>query len=147
MTGLALLFLLLGQVGGDSAPLSSQDSVDQTVEEKSPGKAVLLSFLIPGGGQIYTRNYWKAALIAPAEVALGYLSYQEELRTQQALRAQDTSGYIFHRDRRNSYLFWTGAVIAFSMADAYVSAYMFGFDRQLRLSVEFGRVGLELAFR
>ncbi len=147
MTGLTLLIFLLGQTGGDSLVPARTDSVVQMVREKSPGRAVLLSFLIPGGGQIYTRNYWKAALIAPAELVLGYLSYQEEVKTRQALQAQDTSAYIFHRDRRNSYLFWTGAVIVFSMADAYVSAHMFGFDRQLRLSLNYGRVGLELAFR
>lgn len=112
---------------------------------RSPGKAVLLSFLIPAGGQIYTRNYWKVPLIAPAELALGYLTYREYSAARTALNHNDTSGYIRHRDRGTTFLFFTGAVIAFSMADAYVSAQLFGFNEQMRLSLSPDRLGVLIA--
>ncbi|UCG42381.1 MAG: hypothetical protein JSU73_10980 [candidate division WOR-3 bacterium] len=101
---------------------------------KSPGTAVLLSALIPGGGQVYTGGYWKAGLIAPAELALGFFSVKEHLDATRALEQGREADYVLHRDRRTALLWWTGAVIAFSMADAYVSARLYDFDEQMRFS-------------
>jgi len=112
---------------------------------KSPGTAVLLSFLIPGGGQVYTRRYAEACLIAPAEVALGCLSVRDHQAATRALAGGDTTGYVRLRDRRNALLWWTGAVVAFSMADAYVSAQMFGFDRQMGFALGPLRAGLVIS--
>jgi len=113
---------------------------------KSTGTAVLLSFVLPGGGQVYTGNWWKAALIAPAEVTLGYLSVREHLAATNAWNDGDTTGYVQHRDRRTALLWWTGAVLAFSMADAYVSAQMYGFDREMRLGLGPMRAGIAMEF-
>lgn len=128
----------------DSALAPAPDSV-LPYPSRSPGKAVLLSLLIPAGGQVYTRNYWKVPLIAPAELALGYLTCREYSAARSALSRNDTSGYVQHRDRGTTFLFFTGAVIAFSMADAYVSAQLFGFKEQMRLSLAPGRLGLEIS--
>ncbi len=141
MTGVFFLVgLFFAQVG---TPTDSV--VNRSLPEKSPGMAVLLSLLIPGGGQIYTQNYWKAVLIVPAEVGLGYFSYREHRLAQKALTAGDSVNCSRHQDRRNTFLFWTAGVIVFSMADAYVSAHMFGFDQQLRLSAGPGWLGVQMA--
>jgi hypothetical protein len=113
---------------------------------KSTGTAVLLSFLLPGGGQVYTGNWWKATLIAPAEVTLGCLSVKEHLAANKAWNGGDTTGYVLHRDRRTALLWWTGAALAFSMADAYVSAQMYGFDREMRLTLGPMRAGIAMEF-
>jgi hypothetical protein len=125
---------------------SSADTVGHYRPPKSTGTAVLLSFLLPGGGQVYTGNWWKAALIAPAEVTLGYFSVKEHLAATDASRGNDTAGYVQHRDRRTVFLWWTGAVVAFSMADAYVSAQMYGFDREVRLTLGPMRAGIAMEF-
>jgi len=122
----------------------STRSISFPVPKKSPGTAVLLSFLLPGGGQIYTGRYWKAAIIAPAEVALGCFSVKDHIAATRALTGGDTTGYVRLRDRRNALLWWTGAVLAFSMADAYVSAQLYGFDRQMRFALGPTRLGFEL---
>ncbi len=122
------------------------DSVRVYRPAKSTGTAVLLSFLLPGGGQVYTGNWWKAALIAPAEVTLGYFSVKEHLAATRAWDDGDTTGYVQHRDRRTALLWWTGAVLAFSMADAYVSAQMYGFDREMRLTLGPVRAGIAMEF-
>jgi len=124
-----------------------KDSVVGQVRTKSPGKAVLLSLLIPGGGQIYTQRYIKAAIIAPAELGLGYLAYQQHKLSVQALRQADTVKYHYYQDRRNTFLFWTAAVVVFSAADAYVSAQLFGFDQELQIELGPDRLGLRLALR
>jgi TM2 domain-containing membrane protein YozV len=122
------------------------DTVRSYRPAKSPGTAVLLSFLLPGAGQIYTGNWWKAALIAPAEVTLGYLSVKEHLSATESLRDGDTVNYVRHGDARTAFLWWTGAVVAFSMADAYVSAQMYGFDREIRFTVGPIRAGIAMEF-
>jgi len=125
---------------------SQVDTVGPYRPAKSTGTAVLLSFLLPGGGQVYTGNWWKAALIAPAEVTLGYFSVREHVAATDAWNSGDTTGYVRHRDRRTALLWWTGAVLAFSMADAYVSAQMYGFDREMRLTLGPMRAGIAMEF-
>jgi hypothetical protein len=102
----------------------------------------LLSALIPGAGQVYTGTWWKACLIAPAEVTLGTLSVRDHIDATHALSGGNESEYIRLRNRRNVFMWWTGAVLAFSMADAYVSAQMYGFDRQMRFVLGPLRAGL-----
>jgi hypothetical protein len=111
---------------------------------KAPGTAVLLSFLIPAGGQLYTHRWWQAAIIAPAEVALGYLAVREHLGVQDALAAGNEAAYVRHRDRRTTLLWFTGAAVVFSMAHAYVSAQMYGFDRQMTFSIGPAQAGLRV---
>ncbi|MBN2464556.1 hypothetical protein JXD38_02875 [candidate division WOR-3 bacterium] len=122
------------------------DTVSRYRPAKSTGTAVLLSFLLPGGGQVYTGNWWKAAVIAPAEVTLGYYTVREHLAATDALHNGDSTAYVQHRDRRTVLLWWTGAVVAFSMADAYVSAQMYGFDREMHLTLGMMRAGIAMEF-
>jgi len=154
LVGLALLggFVLAQTPDALKPELNQADSMpkaDTAVAyrpAKSTGTAVLLSFLLPGGGQVYTGNWWKAALTVPAEVTLGYFSVKEHLAATKALNSGDTTGYVLHRDRRTAFLWWTGAVVAFSMADAYVSAQMYGFDREMRLALGPMRAGIAMEF-
>ena len=150
LAGAALAQTLPDTLGRPASPdttVTRPDSaraVSFPVPKKSPGTAVLLSFLLPGGGQVYTGRYWKAAIIAPAELSLGYFSVKDHIAATRALAGGDTIGYVRLRDRRNALLWWTGAVLAFSMADAYVSAQLYGFDREMRFAVGPTRLGLEL---
>jgi hypothetical protein len=154
LVGLALLAgFVLAQTADTLKPqlappavTSNGDTVGRYRPAKSPGAAVLLSFLLPGGGQVYTGNWWKAALIAPAEVTLGYFSVNEHVAATRAWSGGDTTGYVQHRDRRTALLWWTGAVLAFSMADAYVSAQMYGIDREMRLTIGPTRAGIAMDF-
>lgn len=102
--------------------------------QKSPGRAVLLSLLLPGGGQVYTGEWWRALVIAPAEVTLGYLTYRTHLAASAALGRGDSTDYAKLRDRRTALFWWTGAVIVFSMADAYVSAQLYGLDQEMQFA-------------
>ena len=161
MRALALALLLVGAglaqpaavpVEPDSVPLPETTATTGPVTPmppapavlRSPGRAVLLSALIPGGGQVYTGHLWKSLIIAPAEVTLGYLAVREHIAATDALDAGEEEHYVEHRDRRTAFIWWTGAVLAFSMADAYVSAQMYGFDKQMTLSLGPGRLGIEV---
>lgn len=152
-----LLLLMVGPAFGEELPEppAAPDTLPGPGEPvlapagepvKSPGRAVLLSFLVPGGGQVYTGHWWKAALIAPAELTLAYLSVRDHREAGAALKAGDTTRYRTLRDRRNSFLFFTGAVLAYSMADAWVSARMYRFDRQMEFSAGPGHLGVRVGF-
>ena len=161
LVGLALLAgFVLAQTPDTLKPPPAPPSIESKVDTvgryrpaKSTGTAVLLSLLLPGGGQVYTGNWWKAALIAPAEVTLGYFSIKEHRSASDCLsrftlnrEKSDSVNYVRHRDVRTTLLWFTGAVLAFSMADAYVSAQMYGFDREMRLSVGPTRAGIAMEF-
>jgi len=161
LVGLALLggFVLAQTPDALKPELNQADSMSKADTAvayrpaKSTGTAVLLSFLLPGGGQVYTGNWWKAALIAPAEVTLGYLSIREHLSASDYLSQfnryhvqSDSENYVLHRDRRTAFLWWTGAIVAFSMADAYVSAQMYGIDREMRLTIGPMQAGFAMGF-
>ncbi|MFO7638887.1 MAG: DUF5683 domain-containing protein [bacterium] len=128
-------------------PVSPETEVGEPGHSsKSPGRAVLLSLAVPGGGQVYTGYWWKAAIIAPAELTLAYLSVRDHQAASSALRAGDEARYLTLRDRRNTLLYFTGAVLAYSMADAWVSARMYRFDRQMEFAAGPGRAEIRLEF-
>lgn len=141
----------VSSVTPDSAATDIAPEPDTPVEpgqpafpKKSPGRAVLLSALVPGGGQVYNGDWWKTLIIAPAELGLAFFAVQDHRSASAALAAGDTSRYEDLRDRRNSLLWWTGAVMAASMADAWVSAQMYAFDRQMTFALGPGGAQIRL---
>ncbi len=97
---------------------------------KSPGLAMLLSAIIPGGGQFYTTNYLKGIVFTGTEVTLGYLAIKDHLDYQ------ETNNPAF-KNRRNNLLWWIGSVKLLSIADAYVSANMYKFKDMMKLTVNY----------
>ncbi|MEO0091357.1 MAG: DUF5683 domain-containing protein [candidate division WOR-3 bacterium] len=98
----------------------------QPVYYKSSGKAMLLSVIIPGGGQFYTQNYFKGIFIAGIEGIIASYAIKNYLDYK------NTNNSEF-RGRATNLLWWLGLVKIFSIADAYVSANMFKFKEQQRL--------------
>ena len=106
-----------------------------SISPKSPQKAVLLSAVFPGGGQFYTGQYVKGAVLLVGEGALIALTVRSYLDMREADRNyQDTgdasyksvSDDAFNRTLRHGFLLF--GAWGFSMLDAFVSAQLFGFD-------------------
>lgn len=104
-------------------------------ENKSASKAMLLSLLFPGGGQFYTHRYIEGIIIGGAEIALSYFIISEHIKAEKATEEAD---YIYHRDKRNSLLWWGSGVLVFSVAHAYISAHMYGFKEEQKLGLKIG---------
>ena len=104
-------------------------------ETKSASKAMLLSLILPGGGQFYTHRYIEGLLIGGAEIALSYFIISEHIKAE---NAQSEEEYAYHRDRRNSLLWWGSGVLVFSVAHAYVSAHMYRFKEEESLGFRIG---------
>ena len=134
---------LRDSVGKDTAQTKravKQDTLKSgpALRKVKPGTAVLLSGLIPGGGQFYTGNPLKGVLIGSAELALAGITVYEY--------RYSNSGQG-NTDLGNTFLWWTGFSWAFSMADAYVSASMYGYKEEQRLDVRVGPTTVGIAYR
>jgi hypothetical protein len=95
---------------------------------KSPPKAMVLSLLIPGAGQYYCEEYLKGTMLLAAEGTLGYYLYKAH---EDYKKTQDNEKL----KRRDNFLWWLITVKAISLADAYISAQMYKFNEQMRLTL------------
>jgi hypothetical protein len=68
-----------------------------TIFYGQPGKAALYSLIIPGGGQVYNRRYWKVPIIYAGE---GYAMYHL-VRSLRSFKKKDTCWKSLVRDSAN----------------------------------------------
>jgi hypothetical protein len=147
-----LLYLILTSPSGPVyagealSPKARPDSTarDSKAAVKSPLKAVFFSAVFPGGGQIYTRNYWRAAGLGTVEASLAGAAMVEVWRMN---KATDQAEIDRHFEKQRSLWWWTAGVGAFSMVDAYVDAHLYRFDEQGRITIRLrpmGGMGLAL---
>lgn len=126
----------------------------------NPRSAMLYSAALPGGGQIYNREYVKAGIVIALQ---GYLSgmaiyndskvqdYKEKLSgTSDAYTLQYYQQQVDeYRARRTSDIWWIGITMALSMMDAYVDAHLSDFDEKkqdLHIKFEDRMLGLEFRY-
>ena len=92
---------------------------------KSPTVAMIRSALLPGWGQWYNDQKWKALLVFGGEVALvGNAVYYN----QRVAKGTSDDERRFYRDVRGRFLWWFLAVHLLNVLDAYVDAHLWNFD-------------------
>lgn len=147
ITTKAYLFLILltiaapHAVKADRPDSTAKDS--SAVPRKSPLKAVFFSAVFPGGGQIYTRNYWRAVGLGTAEVSLAGAATYEVWRMN---KASDQAEIDRHFEKQRSLWWWAAGAWAFSLADAYVDAHLYKFDEQGKVALRIQPKGLEFVW-
>jgi len=102
---------------------------------KSPRRAVILSALLPGGGQFYTSHYIKGGVIAFGEIfslSKAYFLYRDSKNYQ-----GDSSERDSLMRESFSYVFWFLGIWFYSMLDAYVDAQLYNFDEKAKISLSF----------
>ncbi len=124
------IYLLVSLLNAQTADTSRIKAKSLNRYYKSTGMAMILSAIIPGGGQIYCQNYLKAIIISGTEVTLGYFAYQNH---QKFTNTQNN----IYKDKRNNYLWWLATIKVLSIADAYVSAQMYKFNEQMKLTISY----------
>lgn len=147
-----LVFLMICSQSLIAANPTATDSIKEQKADttkfsmrKSPTKAVLLSFICPGLGQIYNESYWKAPLFIGAAGTLGYFvlynnshyndysdAYDREKQANPNSIKLDSlkSWRNYYQDNRDlSGLFLLG-VYVLSAVDAYTDAHLFDFRYQ-----------------
>lgn len=136
---LLLLFVTVTPVQlCDAQTMSDSVNVD-FVMTKDPVLAVLWG-IIPGGGQLYTEQYWKVPLfVLPIAGLTGLAIYNESKRAefdqQASLLTPGTAEYsravsqrVAYQDSRDVSIAIAGGVWVLSLVDAYVGAHLYDFD-------------------
>jgi hypothetical protein len=131
---------------------------------KSPTKAMLFS-IIPGGGQVYNEDYWKAPIMfgAAGVVLTSALYYDGLFKDSEKLienETDKTSNYVsqlkrrkeYYRDYRDQFYLYLGAIYVVSLLDAYTGAYLYNFDINEDTSFNIGitkrnQVGINLTIK
>lgn len=119
--------------------LSDSINGEEFVMTKSPTMALIWG-IIPGGGQVYVENYWKAPIFAGAIGTLvGFSIYNEIKRADydEIVKSSTPGSNEYEtalinresfRDNRDILFLITGGVYALSLIDAYVGAHLYDFD-------------------
>jgi len=145
---LILLFFLLSEI---SIFCKEQDSIQaQTIQmSKSPTGAIWRSLIVPGWGQLYVENYWKAPLFFGGFATLSYLiiynhsnfiDYANKLENIPKTNPDYEITKLwreYYRDNRDMSAFYLIAVYILSAVDAYVGAHLYDFDINQDLSINF----------
>ncbi len=108
-------------------------------QEKDPGKAFVLSLLIPGSGQLYNKKYVKAAVYVGIDMYMFYNAYDKQITYK-------TTDDLLYRDERNKYIWWGLGTWLLGAIDAYVDAHLSLFPSEnLKLETQSGYLsGLQL---
>ena len=127
----------------------------QETENKIPKKAGLYSAILPGAGQVYTKQYWKIPIIYAGLITSAYYikknndSYQlykntylnrlngsnsDEFYGQYSNADLEILSNHYRRNREISILCFFGAYIL-NIVDASVSAHLFDYDVSNDLSL------------
>jgi hypothetical protein len=121
---------------------AKEDDRSAKVPRRIPMVSMALSAVFPGGGQLYTQKYFRAALFGGAIGYCGYRWYDADRQatkfynlSNQAATLADSiyyfNAYVDQVDNnRRSWMLWTLTVWMISLADAYVDAHMFKFDER-----------------
>jgi hypothetical protein len=105
---------------------------------KSAKTAMLLTTLIPGGGQFYTERYFKGIIIGGTQSYLIYRGVQTQLRLKELEREINLSPEEQEEeesllDQRREIGWWMALVWTIGILDAYVDAQLYGFESDLTI--------------
>jgi len=122
-----------GNAQTDESPARSDSNSTRVAPKKrNPRGAMLRSLAVPGWGQYYNRQHFKAALAFGAEVGLIATAIYWN---QKANAASDREEKLFYKNNRNTANWFLLGTILFSMLDAYVDASLSDFDESPDLSL------------
>jgi len=126
-------------------------------DDHPPNKAMMMSAILPGAGQIYNERYWKLPILYGGLTACGYFIHFNNKRYQTfrhayILRADGDSTTVdefttlytednlldlknYYRRNRDLTIIITVAVYVLNVLDAYVDAHLFYFNVNDNLSL------------
>jgi len=131
-------------IHSDSSKVSQGNIKEEVELTKSPMGALWRSFILPGWGQIYVENYWKAPIFIAGLGASVYFIvwnnnkfnyYQSQYDELKQNEPENTlaldklmSQKEYYRDNRDKSYFLLGVTYILAAIDAYVGANLFDFN-------------------
>lgn len=121
---------------------------------KSPIKAVLMSAVIPGAGQVYNESYWKAPLIwgISGWLIYNWIDNNNQYKSYSNLYTVSQNENFrrlrnFYRDQRDLFAIYMGLTYVLNLVDAYVDAQLFDFTVEEDFFIRQPRLRLSIYFR
>jgi TM2 domain-containing membrane protein YozV len=127
---------------------------------------LFLSFVFPGGGQIYNGRYIKAAVYGALEGVLIYGAWQQDRRLDKVkddlayyreiddfYKIREYEYYVDrYRNERNNFIWMSAAAVLLSAGDAFVDSHFKSFKRDVfrsgdELSLEPAGAGLKIVYQ
>ena len=149
-----MLALSLSLTKGLCTPADSSAQLPKTERlSRSTSTAIVCSLVLPGLGQVYTGNYWKAPLFAGIAATSAVMFFRNNAEFSTASDAYDTAlkdgssaatvNLLLRRRevfRDNRDLSAVVFLITYALAavDAYVGAELYSFDTGEKLSMNLG---------
>ncbi len=96
-------------------------------EMKNGYKALMLSAVIPGGGQFYNKSYFKGFIFAGLFVHHLEKAYENNKELQKIDKDEQESLYEHFYEKRQSYIGWVVGLTLYSMLDAFVDARLYNY--------------------
>ncbi|HPM01571.1 MAG: hypothetical protein KA886_04300 [Candidatus Cloacimonetes bacterium] len=156
---ITISFLFLISVMISAEETQAENIQNSQFSGKNPTYASTLSFICPGGGQIYNNSYIKAGTVILADAYfIGMAVYNEDKRQEtrkKMLLADNEVIKEYYRNRMNDYYekrqsdyWWIGITTFLSMADAYVDAHLYNFEKKKKeVELRFSDAKLSLTYR
>lgn len=121
------------------SPDSAKAMKEGFVMSKSPTWAIVQSLIIPGLGQVYNHDYWKAPLFFGGAAALVWniiinedsnavWRHKYNIATNSTDKEKANIYKEYYRDKRDKYGFYLLGVYLLCSIDAYVGAHLYDFD-------------------
>ncbi len=125
-------YILLLSAAYGRAQTAEDSSRAVSMKYNSPNKAMIRSALMPGLGQWYNKQKFKAVLVLGGELGLmANAVYQN----QQVVRSQSEEEKAFYVNNRSLSLWWFFGIYFINILDAYVDAHLMDFDVGPELTV------------
>ncbi len=108
-------------------------------DTKNSYKALLLSAVIPGGGQFYCKSYLKGFVVAGLFVHHLGKAYENNKELQKIKKSEHEALYEHFYDKRQSYIGWVIGITLYSMLDAFVDARLYNYyimKKEIRLEFQ-----------
>ena len=112
---------------------------------------MLLTAIVPGGGQFYTQRYIKGILIGGAQSYLIYKEVQIQIDLNEINQIANPSPELQQEkedllDQRRQTAWWMALVWTIGILDAYVDAQLYGFESNVSIDQR-GSPKVELSFK
>ncbi len=159
-TLLIILFVSTSLYSQNTDSLFNNASSDTTKKEnnsipefaemtKSPTGALWRTFIVPGWGQFYNEDYWKAPIFTATWGILGYMIYDNHNQFMDIKKLTDEMDQSdpeysalrnereHYRDNRDLFAMYLLGVYGIAAIDAYTGAHLFDFNVDDDLAVKF----------
>lgn len=125
----------------DAGAQDLPDSTRSSAVTRSPAGAMIRSAVLPGWGQMYNRQWFKAVLVVGIEAGL---AGNAMIMNQKMMDSETEDERAFYEHHRGTFIWWFAGIYLLNILDAFVDAHLFEFDVSPELNPIGSATGLSI---